>query len=102
MTTGSPPVAYRGSVKDVLGPISALGPGGKPVAAAVFRYSDAYSVFDWGRMPDALPSKGAALAVLAAHLFEQLESASSWREFSKSPEALDVRRGLTALPSPSE
>ena len=50
---------YRGSVKDV------KGPWGGGVA---FDYTDAYSVFDWGRMPDLLPQKGAALATLTAAL----------------------------------
>ncbi len=78
---------YRGSVKDLLGPVKA-----GPTEAVVFEYSDAYSVFDWGRMPDALPRKGEALATLAADLFEKLEKADHWREFSKSPVALGLRK----------
>ncbi len=38
-----------------------------------FVFSDHYSVFDWGWMPDEIPGKGAALAVMAAHNFEMLE-----------------------------
>lgn len=84
----APEVLYRGSVKDLVGPFEVAG---KP--AVVFQYTDAYSVFDWGRMPDLLPSKGAALATLAAELFERLESAQSWKAFSGSPEALGLRKG---------
>ena len=40
-------------------------PGG-PVPGVVFDYSDAYSVFDWGRMPDTIPGKGSALACVPA------------------------------------
>ena len=78
---------YRGSVKDVKGPVQIGGETG-----VVFDYSDAYSVFDWGRMPDALPRKGEALALLAAGLFERLERPETWQEFSRSSEALGLRK----------
>jgi len=39
-----------------------------------FIYSDRYSVFDWGEMPDEISNKGAAIAILGAHFFEKLES----------------------------
>ncbi len=80
---------YRGSVKDILGPAT----GADGCAAVLFDYTDAFSVFDWGRMPDTLPHKGEALAILAAHWFERLEDASTWREFSRAPEALALRKG---------
>lgn len=38
-----------------------------------FIFSDRYSVFDWGEMPDQIPHKGAAIAVLGAYFFEKLE-----------------------------
>ena len=59
----------------------------------IFEYTDAYSVFDWGKMPDALARKGEALAVLAADWFEKLERPETWKEFSRSPEALGLRKG---------
>lgn len=55
---------YRGSVKDL------YEAGGE----LVFVYSDRYSVYDWGEMPDAIPHKGAALASLAASFFEYLHA----------------------------
>jgi len=82
------PVLYRGSVKDLLGPVKM--PTGSGV---VFEYTDAYSVFDWGRMPDVLARKGEALATLTADWFEKLEQAESWKEFSRSPAALALRKG---------
>ena len=36
-----------------------------------FHFSDRYSVFDWGEMPDLIPNKGAALCMMAAYCFEQ-------------------------------
>ncbi len=40
-----------------------------------FHFTDAYSVFDWGRMPDELPGKGASLCAMGAANFEALEAA---------------------------
>jgi len=39
-----------------------------------FHFSDRYSVFDWGEMPDHIPSKGAALCLMGAYCFERLEA----------------------------
>ncbi|MDO9534453.1 MAG: phosphoribosylaminoimidazolesuccinocarboxamide synthase [Bacillota bacterium] len=38
-----------------------------------FVFSDRYSVFDWGEMPDRIEHKGAAIALLGAFFFEKLE-----------------------------
>lgn len=38
-----------------------------------FHFSDRYSVFDWGEMPDNIAGKGAALCVMGAYCFEKLE-----------------------------
>ncbi|WP_302081647.1 phosphoribosylaminoimidazolesuccinocarboxamide synthase [Salinibaculum rarum] len=38
-----------------------------------FVFTDAYSVFDWGKMPDAIPDKGASLCTMGAFNFELLE-----------------------------
>jgi phosphoribosylaminoimidazole-succinocarboxamide synthase len=38
-----------------------------------FFFSDRYSVFDWGEMPDHIDGKGAALCLMGAYCFEQLE-----------------------------
>ncbi|MBI1871616.1 MAG: phosphoribosylaminoimidazolesuccinocarboxamide synthase [Chlamydiae bacterium] len=38
-----------------------------------FRFSDRYSVFDWGEMPDHIEGKGKALCILSAYFFEKLE-----------------------------
>lgn len=46
---------------------SALGRG-------AFEFTDAYSVFDWGQMPDAIPGKGQSLCTMGARTFELLES----------------------------
>lgn len=80
-------VSYRGSVKDLLGPVTL-----QKQSAIIFEYTDSFSVFDWGRMPDALPQKGAALATLAASLFERISNPEEWKEFSKSQPAFQLRK----------
>ena len=39
-----------------------------------FVFSDRYSVFDWGEMPDHIPNKGASLCLMGAYNFELLEA----------------------------
>ncbi len=39
-----------------------------------FHFSDRYSVFDWGEMPDHINGKGAALCLMGAYCFEWLEN----------------------------
>jgi phosphoribosylaminoimidazole-succinocarboxamide synthase len=41
-----------------------------------FHFSDRYSVFDWGEMPDLIEGKGAALCLMGAYCFERLEDVS--------------------------
>jgi phosphoribosylaminoimidazole-succinocarboxamide synthase len=38
-----------------------------------FKFSDRYSVFDWGEMPDLIEGKGEALCMMGAYCFERLE-----------------------------
>ncbi|MFW6265630.1 MAG: phosphoribosylaminoimidazolesuccinocarboxamide synthase [Halanaeroarchaeum sp.] len=40
-----------------------------------FVFTDEYSVFDWGKMPDTIPKKGASLCTMGAYNFERLEAA---------------------------
>ena len=39
-----------------------------------FAFTDDYSVFDWGKMPDEIPDKGASLCTMGAFNFELLEA----------------------------
>lgn len=55
-------LVYTGSVKDLY----------KDGNQLVFKYSNRYSIFDWGEMPDEIPHKGEALASMAASFFEHL------------------------------
>lgn len=64
---------YRGSVKDLYS-------NGETMT---FKYSNRYSIFDWGQMPDDIPFKGEALASLAASFFEHLEKKNIHSHFKK-------------------
>jgi phosphoribosylaminoimidazole-succinocarboxamide synthase len=48
-------------------------PTREELGVARFHFSDRYSVFDWGRMPDLIDGKGAALCLMGAYTFERLE-----------------------------
>ncbi len=68
---------HRGSVKDIY-QVQSVG------EALVFKFSDRYSVFDWGEMPDALEGKGKALANMGLAFFKFLETPENWKSWSPS------------------
>lgn len=70
---------YRGSVKDIY-----LGEDDQTLA---FKFSNRYSVFDWGEMPDQLPQKGESLAFMGELFFSYLEKADTWKNW-KAPQHL--------------
>ncbi|MBC7427306.1 MAG: hypothetical protein H7336_01760 [Bacteriovorax sp.] len=74
--TDLPPVLYRGSVKNVRGIVSAEN--------LLFEFSDRYSVFDWGEMPDQLEDKGKTLAIMGKSFFSYLGSGEYWKDLFSS------------------
>jgi phosphoribosylaminoimidazole-succinocarboxamide synthase len=48
-------------------------PTRKSLGIGRFHFSDRFSVFDWGEMPDKIEGKGAALCLMGAYCFEKLE-----------------------------
>lgn len=59
-----------GSVKDLM---VKERPAKNTLGQGLFVFSDRYSIFDWGEMPDLIPSKGQVLAITGAFNFELLE-----------------------------
>jgi len=59
-----------GSVKDLE---IIKSPTEKESGIGQFVFSDRYSVFDWGEMPDHIANKGAAICIVTAYYFEKLE-----------------------------
>lgn len=76
---GKSALMYEGSVKRIYS--SSVSP-----ESLVFEFTDDYSVFDWGKMPDTIPLKGEVLAKLASIFFLKLQDASKWKEFFASNE----------------
>src|SRR3989339_1590691 len=66
-----PDVLFHGSVKTVRGQI-----GNSPY---VFEFTDHYSVFDWGKMPDTLVNKGEALSYISNLFFDLLGNDQCWK-----------------------
>jgi phosphoribosylaminoimidazole-succinocarboxamide synthase len=60
-----------GSVKDL---VVIEKPSKNKSGKGRFIFSDRYSVFDWGEMPDHIFNKGKSLCISAAYFFEKLES----------------------------
>lgn len=61
-----------GSVKDL---VVLEEPKENKAGVGRFVFSDRYSVFDYGEMPDTIDGKGKALCMLSAYFFERLEDA---------------------------
>lgn len=76
-------LVYKGSVKDLYQQDDAL----------FFEYSNRYSIFDWGEMPDEIPLKGQALASMAASFFEYLSKQGFDSHYiaTKSPTSIQVQ-----------
>jgi len=49
-----------------------------------FEFTDDYSVFDWGKMPDTIQNKGRALALMGAFFFLELNKPEFWRSLRQS------------------
>jgi phosphoribosylaminoimidazole-succinocarboxamide synthase len=67
---------FEGSVKNVL-KVPQTGD-------FIFEFSDRFSVFDWGAMPDTLDGKGIALASMANFFFEYLGDKKTWIDWKTS------------------
>ncbi len=64
-----------------------------------FHFSDRYSVFDFGEMPDLLENKGKALCIISAHFFELLEDRGIRTHYIGLVENGDVK-GLDEISEP--
>jgi len=60
----------RGSVKDIE---YLKSPKMNELGVGRFHFSDRYSIFDWGEMPDHIRSKGQSLCIMGAFNFEMME-----------------------------
>lgn len=67
---------YTGSVKDIYKSINEEN--------VIFSFSDRYSIFDWGEMPDLIDDKGKALSLMGAFFFEMLGDHKNWIGWNSS------------------
>ncbi len=86
-----------GSVKDLV--VLASPQEGEP-GRGKFVFSDRYSVFDWGEMPDTIPYKGQSLCLLGAYFFEKLEKMGIETHYLGIEEDGEIKR-LGELQSPT-
>ncbi len=86
-----------GSVKDleVVEP-----PTSESTGRGIFRFSDRYSVFDWGEMPFEIDRKGEVLAMMGAYTFEMFEENDLNTHYLGMEENGEVK-GLSELEGPS-
>jgi len=47
-----------------------------------FVFSDRYSIFDWGEMPNHIPYKGEALGVIANYFFNFMSDLKTWKDWN--------------------
>ena len=57
-----------------------------------FEFTDDFSVFDWGKMPDTISKKGLSLALIGAYFFETLSTPGTFEELKSSPHFTDLDR----------
>jgi phosphoribosylaminoimidazole-succinocarboxamide synthase len=87
-----------GSVKDLVilqTPTESLSGTGN------FVFSDRYSVFDWGEMPDHIVNKGKALCTIGAYFFEKVEQMGIKSHYLGVVEAGSPRR-LSDISAPAD
>ncbi len=84
------PVIYRGSVKNIR---VAKQPKASTPGKYIFEFTDDYSVFDYGKMPDAIRGKGAAIAMMSACIFEELENPQAWKKLFRKPDIWETLGG---------
>ena len=66
------PLIHQGSVKNIHGDYAK--------SPLLFHFSNRYSIFDWGEMPDHIERKGEALAAFTAGYFTMITRPNVWRE----------------------
>jgi phosphoribosylaminoimidazole-succinocarboxamide synthase len=88
-----------GSVKDlrIIKPATA-----EKMGVGVFHFTDDYSVFDYGKMPDVIPGKGEALCRMAAYNFEKLAGLGIKSHFRKLVKGNEMEVNLVRVLYPQK
>lgn len=88
----------RSVTKDSYGPVpfQAAPVGTYPVVLQKFH--DAFSVLNWGKMPDVLQGRGHLNALVFTHFNQLVQSPTAWKDFLRSPDALTFRKAASSIP----
>lgn len=89
------PVLYSTKNLEILDP-----PTPTRAGVGVFEYTDHYTVFHYGRMPDPIPGKGEAIAHMAAFTFTMLEAAGVPTHFRRFIAPNRIEFDLARVPDP--
>lgn len=89
------PVLHSTKDLEILKPATATREG-----IGVFTYTDHYTVFHYGRMPDRIPGKGEATCRMAVHNFRLLEAAGVRTHFRKFIAPNQIEFDLARVPDP--
>ncbi|MGC0314877.1 phosphoribosylaminoimidazolesuccinocarboxamide synthase [Kitasatospora acidiphila] len=76
-------------------------PTGAREGVGIFEYTDNYTVFHYGRMPDLIPGKGEAVCRMAVANFAMLEAAGVRTHFRRFIAPNRIEFTLARLPEPS-
>ncbi|HLC79147.1 MAG TPA: phosphoribosylaminoimidazolesuccinocarboxamide synthase [archaeon] len=91
-----------GSVKNL---VIEREPTEERLGIGVFEFTDDYSVFDFGKMPDTIPGKGESLARMASYNFKELEQKFSIRTHFKkftAPNKMHVELVRVLMPQDNQ
>lgn len=73
-------IVYRGSTKEIR----------KKKENLIFKFTDDYSIYDYGKMPNSIPNKGKYLAKMATNWFQILENPDSFKDLKTPPFCLET------------
>ncbi len=66
----------------------------------IFSFSDRYSVFDYGKMPDEIEGKGAALCIMGAYNFKELKKIGIKSHYIGSPKDNEMKVNIVRKVEP--
>jgi phosphoribosylaminoimidazole-succinocarboxamide synthase len=90
-------VIFLGSVKDL---VVESKPTENEEGIGVFRFTDDYSVFDYGKMPDTIAGKGEALNRMASHNFAEIKKLGLKSHFIERVSGNEMRVKLVRVINP--
>ncbi len=74
----------------------------KELGLGVFKFTDDYSIFDYGKMPDPIPGKGESLCRQAAYNFEQLAKLGIPSHYRKTLSPTEIEVNLVRILFPQK